>query len=145
MTKKTGGLHLRRPGAHGVVWLGDGLVTGGASNLSKLSLGRRLAGSGMIADAQLSGAVSEGERSSDVGIARALRDARAIDEGDLHSVVCEHIVDTVFDLMRWPDGDFEFVIDEANIDDVGVTREVEDVVTEARKRLDTWAAIDDAV
>ena len=24
MTKKTGGLHLRRSGAHGVVWLGDG-------------------------------------------------------------------------------------------------------------------------
>lgn len=142
MTKKTGGLHLRRTGEHGVVWLGDGLITGGASNLVKLSLGRRLAGSGLIADSHLSAAVDEVGRSGDVGLARALRESRAIDEGELHTVVCEHVVDTVFDLMRWLDGVFEFVIDEPNVDDVGVAREVEDVVTEARQRLDIWAAID---
>jgi hypothetical protein len=145
MTKKTGGLHLRRADAHGVVWLGDGLITGGASSLARLSLGRRLAGSGHIADNHLSAAVDEVAGSSDLGIARALRDSRAIDEGELHTVVCEHIVDTVFDLMRWPDGVFEFVVDEANIDDVGVKREVDEVVTEARRRLDIWSAIDASV
>jgi hypothetical protein len=145
MTKKTGGLHLRRPGQHGVVWLGDGLITGGASNLSKLSLGRRLAGSGLVADSHLSAAVDEVGRSGDVGLARALRDSRAIDEGELHTVVCEHVVDTVFDLMRWPDGEFEFVIDEPNVDDVGVAREVEEVVAEARQRLDNWTGIDERV
>jgi hypothetical protein len=143
MTKKTGGLHLRRPGAHGAVWLSDGLITGGASELSRLSLARRLAGMGQVAENDLSAAVEEMKRSEDVGIARALRDSRAIDEAELHNLVREHIVDTVFDLMRWPDGVFEFVIDEANIDDVGVTREVDEVVTEARRRLDIWAAIDE--
>jgi hypothetical protein len=145
MTKKTGGLHLRRPGAHGAVWLTDGQLTGGASELSRLSLGRRLAGSGQIAENHLSAAVDEVRRGEDVGIARALRDSRAIDEGELHTVVCEHIVDTVFDLMRWPDGEFEFIIDEANIDDVGVTRQVDDVVTEARQRLELWEAIEEKV
>jgi hypothetical protein len=145
MTKKTGGLHLRRDQAHGVVWFGDGLITGGASDLSRLSLGRRLAGSGQIADNHLSAAVDEVAANSELGIAQALRDSRAIDEGELHTVVCEHVVDTVFDLMRWPEGVFEFVIDEANNDDVGVKREVEEVVTEARRRLDTWAAIDERV
>jgi hypothetical protein len=143
MTKKTGGLHLRRADAHGVVWLGDGLITGGASDLSRLSLGRRLAGSGHVADNHLSAAIDEVARSRDLGIARALRDSRAIDEGELHSVVYEHIVDTVFDLMRWPEGNFEFVVDEANMDDVGVAREVDEVVAESRRRLDIWAAIDD--
>jgi Domain of unknown function (DUF4388) len=142
MTKKTGGLHLRRSGAHGVVWLGDGLITGGASDLSRLSLGRRLAGSGHVADNLLSAAVDEIARNGELGIARALRDSRAIDEGELHNLMCEHVVDTVFDLMRWTDGVFEFIVDEANIDDVGVAREVDEVVTEARRRLDTWAAID---
>ena len=84
-------------------------------------------------------------RSTDLGLARALRDANAIDEGELHTLVSEHIVDTVFDLMRWSEGVFEFVVDEANIDDVGVIREVDEVVTESRQRLDTWAAIDERV
>jgi hypothetical protein len=143
MTKKTGGLHLRRPGGHGAIWLSDGLITGGASELSRLSLARRVAGTGQVSEADLGAAVEEMKRSEDIGIARALRDSRAIDEGELHTLVREHIVDAVFDLMRWPDGVFEFVIDEANIDDVGVTREVDEVVTEARRRLDTWAAIDE--
>ena len=69
----------------------------------------------------------------------------AIDEGELHTLVCEHIVDTVFDLMRWTEGVFEFVIDEPNVDDVGVTLEVEEVVTDARHRLETWATIDEGV
>jgi hypothetical protein len=142
MTKKTGGLHLRRDDAHGVVWLGDGLITGGASDLARQSLGRRIAGSGLVADNLLSAAVDEISRKGEVGFARALRDSRAIDEGELHSIVSEHVVDTVFDLMRWPTGVFEFVLDEPNIDDVGVARQVEEVVTESRRRLDTWAAID---
>jgi uncharacterized protein DUF4388 len=142
MTKKTGGLHLRRSGAHGVVWLGDGLISGGASDLSRLSLGRRLAGSGHVTDEALTTAVEQVSNSAELGLARALRDANAIDEGELHSVVSEHIVDTVFDLMRWTEGVFEFVVDEANVDDVGATREVDDVVTVARSRLETWAAID---
>jgi hypothetical protein len=145
MTKKTGGLHLRRADAHGVVWLGDGLITGGASDLSRLSLVYRLAGSGHVADNHLSAAIDEVAQNDELGIARALRDSRAIDEGELHSVVCEHVVDTVFDLMRWPDGNFEFVVDEANMDDVGVAREVEEVVSEARRRMDIWTAIDELV
>lgn len=145
MTKKTGGLHLRRSGAHGVVWLGDGLISGGASDLSRLSLGRRLAGSGHVADDALSAAVEQVTGSTELGLARALRDANAIDDAELTTLVCEHVVDTVFDLMRWTEGVFEFVVDEANIDDVGATREVEEVVTEARARLDTWSTIDERV
>jgi hypothetical protein len=145
MTKKTGGLHLRRAESHGVVWLGDGLVTGGSSNLERLPLGRRLAGSGQVGDDELRAAVEQVADGSEIGLARALRDAAAIDEGELHSIVSEHIVDTVFDLMRWPDGVFEFVIDEPNVDDVGIKREVEDVVAEARRRLDSWSSIDERV
>jgi hypothetical protein len=145
MTKKTGGLHLRRSGAHGVVWLSDGLVSGGASDLSRLSLGRRLAGSGHVTDDNLRAAVDEVGKSSEIGLARALRDANAIEEGELHTLVSEHVVDTVFDLMRWEEGVFEFVVDEANTDDVGVIREVEEVVTEARQRLETWASLDERV
>jgi hypothetical protein len=145
MTKKTGGLHLRRPTGHGVVWLGDGLIGGGASDLSRMSLGRRLAASGRVSDAHLRAAATRVRESGEVGLARALREAGAIDDGDLHTLICEHIVDTVFDLMRWTEGVFEFVVDEPNHDDVGVARDVDEVVGEARRRLEAWTAIDPRV
>jgi hypothetical protein len=141
MTKKTGGLHLRRADAHGAVWLADGQLTGGASDLARVSLGRRIAGSGTVDDDSLSDAVARVVDDPEVGVARALRDAEDIEAEDLQTLVAEHIVDTVFDLLRWEDGDFEFVQDEANADDVGVTQLVDDVVTEARARLETWASV----
>jgi hypothetical protein len=145
MTKKTGGLHLRRAGEHGVVWLSDGLLTGGSSDLTRQSLGRRIAGSGLVSDDALAAAVGQVGHGEDLGIARALRDSLSVDEGELHTLVSEHIVDSVFDLMRWADGEFEFVVDEPNVDDVGVKREVDEVVGEARRRLDAWAEIDSTV
>jgi hypothetical protein len=142
MTKKTGGLHLRRPDAHGAVWLADGQLTGGASDLTRASLGRRIAGSGTVDDEALGDAVTRVADDPAVGVARALRDAEDVEDDELQALVAEHIIDTVFDLLRWAEGDFEFVQDEPNADDVGVTRPVDDIVIEARSRLETWASVE---
>lgn len=144
MTKKTGGLHLRRDGAHGVVWFTTGALTGGAADVSTQSLARRLIGAGLVNDDVLTAAVGHAT-SEAVGVGRALQVQGVIDDGVMHEVSSEHIVDTVFDLLRWPDGDFAFVIDEPNPDDVGVSRQVEDVVTEARRRLDVWSEVSTTV
>jgi hypothetical protein len=142
MTKKTGGLHLRRSSAHGAVWFADGMITGGASDLDRQSLARRIAGSGRVTDEALTAAVTHVRLDGDVGVARVLRDADAIDEGVLHSLVTEQITDAVFDLMRWPEGSFAFVLDEPNRDGVGVSCSAEDIVAEARRRLDVWSSLD---
>jgi hypothetical protein len=144
MTKKSGGLHLRRDSAHGVVWFTTGALTGGAADVSTQSLARRLIGVGLVNDDALTAAVAHATNDG-VGVGRALQVQGTIDDGVLHDVSSEHIVDTVFDLLRWPDGDFAFVIDEPNPDDVGVSREVEDVVTEARSRLDAWTEVSTTV
>jgi hypothetical protein len=145
MTKKTGGLHLRRASAHGAVWFADGMITGGASDLDRQSLARRIAGSGRVADEALTAAITHVRLGGDAGVARVLRDADAIDEGILHSLVTEQITDAVFDLMRWSEGSFAFVVDEPNKDGVGVSSSAEDVVSEARRRLDVWASLDPVV
>jgi hypothetical protein len=141
MTKKTGGLHLRREGAHGVVWLTTGALTGGASDVNRQALARRLIGSGQVSDEALQSAIDQAAADDAVGVARAVQQAGVLDEGVLHDLVAEHIVDTVFDLLRWPDGEFAFAVDEANPDDVGVSRQVDDIVTEARRRLESWGAV----
>jgi hypothetical protein len=138
MTKKTGGLHLRRPHAHGVVWFTTGSLTGGASDVSRQGLARRVVGSTTLDGDAVQRAVEQASGDDSLGVVRALQQAGVVDEGMLHDLVGEHVVDTVFDLLRWPDGDFAFVVDEPNPDDVGVTRQVDDVVTEARRRLESW-------
>jgi hypothetical protein len=141
MTKKTGGLHLRRDGAHGVVWLTTGALTGGASDVTRQALARRLIGSGHVSDDALQASIEQAAADDTVGVARAVQQAGAIDEGVLHDMVSEHIVDTVFDLLRWSDGEFAFAVDESNPDDVGVSRQVDEVVAEARRRLESWGTV----
>jgi hypothetical protein len=141
MTKKTGGLHLRRAGAHGVVWLTTGALTGGASDVNRQTFARRVAGSGLVADDALAKAVDRSLAEDGLGVVRALQQAGAVEEGALHDIGAEHVVDTVFDLLRWPEGDFAFVVDEPNPDDVGVSRQVDDVVAEARRRLEQWGNV----
>ena len=140
-TKKTGTLHLRRSSAEGVVHLRDGEVTGARSDAGRQGLARRIVGAGLVDDEALETAVASVAETPGLGLARALSELGAVDAGLLASTASDHATDAVFDLMRWPDGEFAFVIDEANPDDVGASVPVDDIVTEGRKRLESWAQL----
>ena len=141
MTKKSGALELRRPGVSGVVYFSGGTVTGASSDLSRQALGRRLVAAGMLVDRTLAEAVDRVSADPSIGLAKVLHQDEALDEGVLHESVTEQVFDAVFDLLRWPDGDFAFSVDTPNPDDVGIAQPVDDVVTEARRRLDAWEAV----
>lgn len=145
MTKKTGALRLTRDGARGVVFLTAGLLTGGSPQEFRQTLARRLIGADCVTDEALAAAVESTLADPNVGVARALQESAAIDDKLLHGLVTEHVRDTVFDLMRWPDGEFSFAVDEPNPDDVGVAVPADDVVVEVRRRLEQWAAVTAAI
>jgi hypothetical protein len=136
-TKKSGVLSLRRASIHGWVSFRDGSVTAATADGGRQALARRLVGNAVIGVDDLAAAVERASRSR-VGIARALLDAQAVDADVLQSMVREQAVDAVFDLLRWSDGDFSFVIDEPALDDIGVQLAVDDLVAQARGRLDAW-------
>ena len=140
-TKKTGALHLRRGDVHGVVHFAAGAVTGASADQGRQALGRRLVGAGHVSDDALTQAVDRAANDSDLGLAKALFEAGAVDAAALSTLVSEQAIDSVFDLLRWPEGDFGFVVDEGNPDDLGVSLSVDDVVTEARRRLDYWQTV----
>ena len=144
-TKKTGALHLRRQGeaaeAHGVVHLRDGAVTSARSDVRRQALARRLVGAGLVDDDALEEAVSVVASGEGVGLAKVLSDLGAVDDNELRGAAVEHANDAVFELLRWPDGAFSFVVDEADPDDLGVTLAVDDIVAEGRRRLDHWPTL----
>jgi hypothetical protein len=136
-TKKSGGLHLRRATTRGSVYFRDGAVTGASSDDGRQALARRLVGSAGVGETELTAAV-ERAANEGIGVSRALLDAGAVDPDFLRSLVAEQIVDAVFDLLRWSEGDFSFTVDEPGPDDVGISFGVEPVVNDARSRLDSW-------
>jgi hypothetical protein len=141
-TKKTGTLHLRREDFHGVVHLRDGAVTGARSDVRRQALGRRIVGAGVVDDATLADAVSRVSADPSCGLARALAESGSLSEEFARALAVEQASDAVFDLLRWPDGEFAFVVDEADPDDLGATVAVEDVVAEGQRRMQTWAEAD---
>jgi hypothetical protein len=141
-TKKTGALHLRRGEAHGVVHLRDGAVTGARSDVRRQSLGRRIVGAGVVDDEALADAVARVHREPSCGLARALADSGSLSEEFGRALAAEQATDAVFELLRWPDGEFAFVLDESDPDDLGASLPVEDVVAEGQRRLQAWSEAD---
>lgn len=137
MTRKSGGLHLRHGDRHGVVRFVDGQLTGGAADLTREALARRLV-VGMDLPTDTLAAAVDFAGSEGVGLVAALRQLGLVSDERLRELAEEHIVDVVFDLMRWEAGDFEFLVDEPNPDEVGAACPVDEAVAQARSRLEAW-------
>lgn len=140
LTKKSGGLHLTNGQASGVVYFADGSVTGAISDISRQALARRLVGLGAADDAALRRAVERGA-SEGAGVARALLEAGGVDSSLVKRLALEQAVDAVFDLLRWPNGDFAFAMGEENPDDVGLAVSADKVVADATARRDSWESL----
>jgi len=144
-TKKTGGLHLAHEGSDGVVFFTTGQVTGASADGARQPLARRIVGSGAVSDEALVAAVEAVTAGEGLGVVRALLEAGAVDADLLRRAARDQAIDAIFDLLRWADGDFAFVLDEANPDDVGVTVPVETVLAEVEARSTTWESVSQVV
>ena len=144
-TKKSGGLHLAHDGADGVVFFAGGQISGASADSSRQPLARRLVGSGTLTDEALADAVQVALSGEGAGVVRALLDQGAVDPELLRVAAGDQSVDAVFDLLRWQNGDFAFVMDEANPGDVGVSMSVEAVLADAEARRASWDSVSQVV
>ncbi|MCU1599831.1 MAG: hypothetical protein JWO22_540 [Frankiales bacterium] len=140
-TKKTGTLHLRRDNEHGVVHLRDGSVTGGRGDATSQALGRRMVGCGLVSDQALADAVELLLDNPGEGLGKTLLDQGSLRAEEAKRLASEQATDAVFELLRWEAGEFAFVVDESDPDDVGASIEVEEIVAEGRRRLETWGSL----
>ncbi len=140
-TKKTGTLHLRRDHAHGAVHLREGAVTGARADVARQELGRRLLGSGLVDDEALAAAAEELATDGTLSLAQLLAEKGGLDVEQVRAVAAEQATDAVFSLLRWADGEFAFVVDESDPDDLGASVPVDQVVAEGQRRLAAWAEL----
>jgi hypothetical protein len=144
-TKKSGGLHLASDGCDGVVFFAGGQVTGASADGSRQPLARRLIGAGAVDDEALAAAVRSATEGESLGVVKALLDHGAIDGELVRQAVTDQSVDAVFDLLRWQQGDFAFVVEEVNPDDVGVSLPIDSILADAESRTSTWDSVSQIV
>jgi len=144
-TAKTGALGVRRVGTdgpvEGVLWFHDGSLSGASSDRGRASLVRRLVGSGAVDDAALRAAVARSVADG-TGLARALLEAGAVDPELVAQAAADQAIDAVFDVLRWPDGDFGFDQGAHDADDVGLRLDPSGVLVEAAARASTWGQLE---
>lgn len=144
LSGKTGVLRIAGVESEGSIWFRDGEVFFAQSNWRREQLGERLVSAQRITPAALARALElravepEGGRR----LGEILVNEGYITQQVLESFVQEQIQDTIFDLMRWDEGDFDFeVLPEVVNEDIGLSVSVENIVMEGSRRLEEWQRI----
>lgn len=143
MTKKTGTLRIRTGRAEGWLEFRDGQVAYAVSDTRRMALASRLLGGGLVDDGQLRHIVAA-QRGGAVALSQALLQSDVVDEQAFDGLFREQIQDAVFELMRQPEGDFEFdpALPGAEFDGqartVRLTVGTDQLVEEGQRRLREW-------
>lgn len=144
LSGKTGVLRIVGPDAEGSIWFRDGNVFFAQSNWRREQLGERLVAAQRITPAALARALDLRAAEPEGGrrLGEILVNEGYITQQVLESFVQEQIQDTIFDLMRWDEGDFDFeVLPEVVHEDIGLAVSVENIVMEGSRRLEEWQRI----
>jgi hypothetical protein len=144
LSGKSGVLRIRRADAEGSVWFRDGEVFFAQSDWHREALGTRLVAAGKITPSALTKALDL-QRAEPTGgrrLGQILVDEGYLTGKVLEAFVQEQIQDTIFDLFRWDEGDFDFETAEAAPEeDIGLSVSIENIVMEGSRRLEEWTRI----
>ena len=144
LSGKTGVLRITGPEAEGGIWFREGEVFFAQSNWRREQLGERLVAAQRITPAALARALDLRAIEPDGGrrLGQILVDEGYITPQVLETFVQEQIQDTIFDLMRWDNGDFDFeVLPGVVHEDIGLSVSIENIVMEGSRRLEEWQRI----
>lgn len=144
LSGKTGVLRIQGTEAQGSIWFRDGDVFFAQSNWRREQLGERLVSAQRITPAALARALELRSAEPDGGrrLGEILVNEGYITQQVLEAFVHEQIQDTIFDLMRWDEGEFDFeVLPSIVHEDIGLSVSVENIVMEGARRLEEWQRI----
>ena len=133
-SKKTGALHVDADPRRALLFVRDGLLTGATSDPDRALLVRRLLGTGRVDEGVVAAALPHVQPGS--SLVNALR--ANVATADLEQATADQLVDVMFDLLRWTEGNFSFVVDEVNPDDVGIAVALGDVLAQVEARTEAW-------
>jgi hypothetical protein len=109
---------------------------------NRIQLGTRLVSAGYLSHEDVDRALevqkSEGSRRR---LGEILIEEGMVPRGAIEEIVKEQIEDTIFEILRWDDGIFEFEQDVMSDEDIGLQVSVENLVMEGARRFREWHQI----
>jgi hypothetical protein len=138
-TRKTGLLHLSDQGAHGRVWVLEGALAHAVSDVSRAPLAARLLHGGEIGADDIEPIMTAQAHGGPGQVGVALADAGMVPDR-IRQVLADQIVDAVFELSRWSEGEFSFEADTATAVD-GPVIPAADVLEAVGRRATEWDSI----
>lgn len=139
---KTGALHLRGSTGSGTVFFQKGDIYYATAKKGD-DLGKSLVRSGIVEADAWKAAVAKAGRKESVG--EALLKNSAIDRTAFEDFIRERIEEAIFDLFRWEQGRFDFRAEETHTIGAIFPLQVDPLIAEARRRLDEWEIIKEAI
>ncbi len=138
--KKTGALRVWSPVGEGCIWLRDGQVWMAAAPGHVLPLGERLVAAGLVSRSALKGALAKQARTGR-RVGEILVEEGQVSAEALGRVLLEQVLESVFALLPWEGGEFEF--EPGKEPDWALDRGlgVEVLVFEGARRIEEWEVI----
>jgi len=142
LSAKTGALTLRREERWGRLFFRGGHIYYALVQPQSMPLGERLVRAGAIGPRELEEALARQRSAATARIGATLVAMGHLDRETLAGAVRDQIEETVFDLLGWSEGEFEFTADEPPPDeDVIVEMTVDGAIIEGSRRIDEWDLI----
>lgn len=144
--RKTGALHMERPGESGAVCFRDGRIISVVLGEGREPMGKRLVRAGLISEKQLRQALGlqkiQKKEKADRRLGQILVDEGYLEAQVLESFVGDQIGETLFDLFRWEEGELRFEPDETvESEDIGISVSVDSVLGDVQRRIEQWERI----
>jgi hypothetical protein len=142
--RKSGTLNVTHGDARGYVCFRNGDVYFASHNWKRRLLGQRLVEAGELEQTKLDEALELQEKSGgEQRIGQILIDLGCIDRDTLEEFVEEQIRDSVFNMIRWTEGEFDFDPKElCHNEDIGLSMSTDALIEEVYRRLSEWHRIE---
>ncbi len=145
LSKKTGTLHLKQDGTEKRVYLKNGAIIYGDSNLSEDSFDNLLLSSGLITLEELKKARKVQELTGK-DLASTLVYLNLVSKEKIAELSRRYVENIVFSLFSWEDG--EFVFEEGQLPDTDIivsSLNTMNILMEGTRRIDEWTRIRNAI
>lgn len=144
MGKKTGSLKIKFGNFEGKIWVRDGLVIFAESPYEKGAISSRLVKDRKLSEKQLRQALGlkKIQKASEKKLGEILVSEKYIDEKQLEDAVKSQIMDSIFEIYLWKDGNFELVPDDEVNDELAIYPLAWDEIENEIVRMEkTWEAV----
>jgi DNA-binding MarR family transcriptional regulator len=144
LARKTGKLTINGQNQNAALYFREGRLVYAATNTQEGHLAAMLLKTGKLTSEQAEAINSQASNSSDRVMGKYLMDARLVSRDDIVQGVKDYMLEIVYDLFTWTDGDFFFEQDALPANDrITVPLNLDNVILEGSRRIEQFEKLQD--